>query len=188
MISDLIKKCRTYRKFDESRRIEERILMSFIHNASLAPSGANLQPLKYRIVNDAENNSGLFGCLKWAGYLKNWDGPQEGQRPVSYILILGDLDISKDFSVDLGICAYAITLSAAQKGIGSCMIGSVDRDHVRQLFDIPAKYEILLVIAFGYPAETVVLEKAVGGEIKYYRDEKQVHHVPKRDLADIILE
>ena len=187
MVNELVKKCRSYRRFNEKRRMSDKMLLSFIQNASLTPSGSNLQPLKYKIVNDIDENGKLFKSLKWAGYLKDWKGPKEGERPASYIIILGDTSISKIFSVDLGISAYTLMLSAAERGIGSCMIGSIERDDVRRQFEIPEKFDILLVVAFGFPDEEVVLEKAKGDNIRYYRDMEQVHHVPKRDLDDLII-
>ena len=68
------------------------------------------------------------------------------------------------------------------------MIGSIDKDGLRQALDIPEKYEIMLIQALGKPKETVVIED-VGpdGDIKYYRDEEDVHHVPKRPLEELIL-
>jgi hypothetical protein len=68
------------------------------------------------------------------------------------------------------------------------MIGSLDRDKLRQALSIGEQYEILLVLALGKPKEEVVLE-AVGpeGDTKYYRDDKGVHHVPKRSLDELIL-
>ena len=187
MVSELIMKCRSYRRFVEKKHISDRMLRIFIENASLTPSGSNLQPLKYKIINNKKDNEELFKSLKWAGYLKDWKGPEEGERPAAYIIILGDKTISKTFSVDLGISAYALALSAAEKDIGSCMIGSIDRDVVRNHFDIPERFDILLVIAFGIPAETVIIEKSLSGNMRYYRDEAQIHHVPKRDIDEVII-
>jgi nitroreductase len=188
MIKELIEKCRSYRRFDESKRIDDSMLISFIKNASQTPSTANLQPIKYRIVNCRQDNDELFSELKWAGYLKDWSGPAEGERPAGYIIILGDTTITKNFSVDLGICAYALSLCAAEEGIGSCMIGSVNKENVRRYFKIPEHLDILLVTAFGYPKEKVVIEEAVEGDIRYYRDENDVHHVPKRNIKDLIID
>lgn len=188
MINKLIEECRSYRRFDEERRIDDLQFISFIKSASQTPSSANLQPIKYRIVNCRKDNEELFAQLKWAGYLKDWDGPAVGERPAGYIILLGDTNIAKKFSVDLGICAYALSLCAAQQGIGSCMIGSVSKENVREYFSIPEHLEILLVVAFGYPNEKVVLEEAKDGDIKYYRDNDDVHHVPKRNLSEIIID
>jgi len=68
------------------------------------------------------------------------------------------------------------------------MLGAIRRDGLRQDFQIPQRYEILLVIALGKPRERVVLE-TVGpdGNTKYWRDKDSVHHVPKRPLDEIII-
>jgi hypothetical protein len=72
--------------------------------------------------------------------------------------------------------------------LGGCIIGSVNRDALRRILDIPSRYEILTVLALGVPKETVVIEE-VGpdGDIRYWRDAESVHHVPKRALQDIIV-
>jgi nitroreductase len=121
--------------------------------------------------------------------LSRWSGPAEGERPSAYIVILGDTELRKDFGCDHGIAAQSIMLGATERGLGGCMIGSIDRPKLRQVLDIPERYEILLILALGKPAETVVLED-VGpdGDIKYYRDEDDVHHVPKRTLGELILQ
>ncbi len=74
-------------------------------------------------------------------------------------------------------------------GLGVCLISSIKRDALRKILSIPEQYEILLVIALGKPAEEVMLE-AIGedGDVKYWRDEKDRHHVPKRGLEELILE
>ena len=120
--------------------------------------------------------------------MRSWSGPAEGERPSAYIVILGDTEISKSFGCDHGIAAQSIMLGATERGLGGCMIGSIKKNALRETLEIPERYEIQLVLALGKPAETVVLED-VGpdGDIKYYRDEADVHHVPKRSLDDLIL-
>jgi len=147
-----------------------------------------VQPLKYVLTCDAETNAAVFAHLAWAGSLKDWPGPAEGERPTAYITILGDTEISKAFGVDYGIAAQSILLGATEKGLGGCMIGSIKRDALRKTLGIPERYDILLVIALGKPGETVVLD-TVGpdGDAKYFRDADSVHHVPKRALDDIIV-
>ncbi len=187
MLKELVLKNRSYRRFDQGRSIPEETLRELIELARLCPSGANKQPLKYIISNAAGKNSRIFSALAWAGYLKDWEGPAEGERPSAYIVILGDKDISESFGCDHGIAAQTILLGASEKGLGGCMVGSVQRKNLRKLLNIPEKYEILLVIALGKPAETVILEEAGPGGIKYYRDSEGAHHVPKRRLEEIIL-
>jgi nitroreductase len=152
-------------------------------------SAANLQPLKYILSSEPEMNASIFPHLGWAGYLTGWAGPPEGERPSAYIIVLGDTTVTKSFGCDHGIACQTILLGAAEKGLGGCMIGSVRRKELRQVFSIQAHLEILLVIALGKPKERVVIE-SVGpdGDIRYWRDDGGTHHVPKRSLDEIIID
>ena len=188
MIAELIHGNRSFRRFYENEAVSRDTLKELVNLARLSASGANLQPLKYMLAHDPAKNAAIFPCLAWAGSLKDWPGPIEGERPGAYIVILGDKEISQNFGVDHGIAAQSILLGAREKGLGGCMIGSIQRDRLREILKIPEKLEILLVLALGKPKEKVVLEEAAPGEsIKYWRDAQGVHHVPKRRLADIIL-
>ncbi len=188
MIAELIKKNRSYRRFYQDVSISMETLRELVNLARLSGSAANLQPLKYILSCTPEKNALIFPHLSWAGYLKDWDGPSEGERASAYIIILGDTAISKSFRCDHGIASQSILLGAVEKGLGGCMVGTVQRDKLRKALSISERYEILLVIALGKPKETVVID-TVGPDasIKYWRDEKDVHHVPKRSLDDIIL-
>ena len=189
MVEDLIAKNRSYRRFVEDHKIEMETLRGFIDLARLSASAANMQPLKYILSCDAKKNNMIFPHLGWATYLKDWPGPDKGERPSAYIIILLDTLISKSPWCDHGIAAQSILLGATEKGLGGCMIASIQRNQLREALDIPKKYEILLVIALGKPKEVVTIEKVnEEGEIEYWRDENGVHHVPKRSLDDIILE
>ncbi len=188
MLEDLIRKNRSYRRFHEDVLVEVETLRELVNLARLSASGANLQPLKYILSCDPQTNAKIFPRTRWAGYLKDWSEPAEGERPAAYIIILGDTEIRKAFGCDHGIAAQSIMLGAAERDLGGCMIGSVDRDELRQALDIPERYEILLVLALGKPREEVVLEDVgPGGDIEYYRDAQGVHHVPKRSLDTLIL-
>jgi nitroreductase len=151
-------------------------------------SGSNIQPLKYVLSADPATNERIFPHTRWAGYLKGWSGPAEGERPTAYVVILGDTELRREFDRDLGIAAQTIMLAATEAGLGGCMIGSIDREQLRSVLEVPEQYKILLVLALGKPAETVVLEP-VGpdGSIHYYRDADDVHHVPKRSIQEIIV-
>ena len=188
LLKDLILKNRSYRRFDQGHAIDERTLRELVELATCSASGANLQPLKYALACDPKKNALVFEHLEWAGYLTDWPGPAEGERPSAYIVILGDKAIAKRFGCDHGIAAQSILLGAAEKGLGGCMIGSIQRDALHKALDLPANCEILLVLALGKPAETVVLEP-VGpdGSIKYWRDGDGMHHVPKRSVDDVVI-
>lgn len=188
MLKDLILKNRSYRRFHQEVCIETTILKEFIELARLSPSAANRQPLKYIISHDPMKNAIIFPHLKWAGYLEDWPGPREGEKPSAYIVILGDKGISQSFGCDQGIVAQSIMLGAAEKELGGCIIASIDQAGLRTALNIDSRYEILLVLALGKPKEKVVIEQINSdGDIKYWRDKQGVHHVPKRNLDDMII-
>jgi nitroreductase len=188
MIRDLIIKNRSYRRFYQEVDIKLETLKELVDLARLSASARNIQPLKYILSCEPQRNSLIFPHLAWAGYLTGWSGPCEGERPSAYIIILGNTEISRFVDYDAGIAAQSILLGATEKGLGGCMIASIDREGLRKALDIPPRYEILLVLALGKPRETVVIEMVgPSGDIKYWRDSKSVHHVPKRPLDDIII-
>jgi nitroreductase len=156
--------------------------------ARQSPSAANRQPLKYILVADPDMCDRVFPHLAWAGYLPEWDGPDDGERPTGYVVILLDGDISETVDCDHGIATQSILLGAAERGLGGCIIGSIDRDALSQDLELPPHLQILLVLALGVPAESVELEDlGPEGDIRYYRDEADVHHVPKRGLSELIV-
>ena len=188
MLKDLILKNRSYRRFYQDYKVDIETLKEFVNLARLSASSANLQPIRFILSCNSEKNKLIFPCLAWAGYLKNWNGPIEGERPSAYIIILGDKEIGKDFEYDSGIAAQSILLGAAEKGLGGCLMGAINREKLREELMIPEQYKILLAIALGKPKEKVIIEVVnKTGDIKYWRDEEDIHHVPKRDLDDIIL-
>ena len=188
MISELVKMSRSYRRFEQDKPVSREMLVSLIELARLAPSAGNKQPLKYILSWTAEKNTIIFPCLAWAAYLKDWHGPAEGERPTGYIVILGDNEIADPVPWDHGIVAQTMVLGAVEMGLRGCIIASIDRERLREGLTIPSRYQIMLVVALGYPNEKIVLEEVEGGEIKYWRDQNGVHHVPKRSLGELILD
>lgn len=189
MFKNLIANNRSYRRFDEAEMITEETLLSLVDYARLSASGGNKQTLRYVIACEKEINATIYSTLGWAGYLADWSGPIEGERPTGYVIILQDKSNKMVGGVDHGIAAQSILLGAVEIGLGGCIIASVKRDELVKNLQIPEQYEILLVIALGKPKEVVVVEEMnVGGDVKYWRDENQVHHVPKLKLKDIVVQ
>jgi nitroreductase len=188
MIADLVHANRSCRRFHEDHPVDGNTLEELVDLARLSASGANLQPLKYILACQPRKNAEIFSCLGWAAYLKDWPGPEPGERPTAYIVILGDTTISKDFGVDHGIAGQSMLLGAREKGLAGCMLATVNRKDLRNILEIEAHLKILLVLAIGKPKEEIVIE-TVGsdGSIRYWRDSKGVHHVPKRPLQEIIV-
>jgi nitroreductase len=190
MIAELIKKNRSCRRFYQDRSISMETLKALVDLARLSGSAANLQPLRYILSCDPQRNERIFSCLGWAGYIKDWPGPKEGERPSGYIIILYDTQKSNDYiGYDCGIAGQSILLGAREKGLAGCMIGALNRKKLVNILNIPEPFKLLLVIALGEPKEAVVIE-SVGPDdnIRYWRDEQGVHHVPKRTLDDVIIE
>jgi nitroreductase len=179
MLKNLILKNRSYRRFHQQVPVELETLKELVDLARHSASGSNRQPLKYVLCCDPEVNASIFPHLAWAGFLTDWGGPAEGERPAAYIVILNDQTIAKVPGVDYGIAAQSM---------GGCMIGSIEKDELRKVLDIPERYEILLVLALGEPAEKVVIEDiGADGSYRYYRDDEDVHHVPKRTLNELVV-
>lgn len=188
MLKELIRKNRTYRRFYQDHVITRDELRELVDLARLSASAANMQPLKFMLFADPKKNALIFPHLGWAAYFKDWQGPEEGERPSAYIVILGDTKIARNYWCDHGIAAQSILLGATEKGLGGCMIASIQRKQLCEALDIPDRYEVLLVIALGKPKEEVHIEEVdPDGNIQYWRDENGVHHVPKRSLDDIII-
>lgn len=187
-LRQLVEKNRSYRRYYQDREVGYDTLKHLVNLARLSASARNAQPLKYVLCCDPRKNALVFETLGWAGYLKEWPGPPEGERPSAYIAVLGDKKISNSFGCDHGIAAQSILLGAVEAGLGGCIIATIERDVLEKVLGTGPQLEILLVIALGVPKEEVVIEHlAEGKDIKYWRDAEGTHHVPKRSLDEIIL-
>jgi nitroreductase len=188
MFQDLVLKNRSYRRFFEEEKITQDTLLKLVDYARLVPSGANKQALRYYLASEKSHNKQIFETLGWAGYLKEWQGPVVGERPAAYIILLQDSSYKMATSFDAGIAAQTILLGATEMGFGGCMIGNIQTEKLKQVLNLAENLEIVLVLALGKPKESVTIETMdENGDIKYWRDEQQGHHVPKRKLSDIII-
>lgn len=189
MLKDLVLKNRSYRRFYESEPVSGETLRSLIDLARTVPSTGNSQALKFRLIHTPEENAKVFSCVGWAASLPDWDGPEEGERPSAYIVVVCDQELGQNKQTDDGIVAQTILLGAAEQGLGGCMLGNVRRTELAKALGLEEpRYKIDLVIALGKPKETVrLVDVPESGDIRYYRDENKVHYVPKRALDDLIL-
>lgn len=193
MIRDLIRITRTVRRFQEQRALDPASLRQWIDLARLGGSARNSQVLKYMFVTEDRQRQDLFPLLGWAGYLTEWSGPVPGERPSAYIVCLLDRELlqgtESEVHCDLGIATQNLLLGAAEQGVFGCRIGAFASKEVHRLLQPGDRYEVLLIIALGYPAETVVLEEVDQDEdIRYWRDEAGKHHVPKRTLTSLLID
>ncbi len=186
-ILDLIKKSRSYRRFYQDVKIKREELELMVEAARFSPSSRNIQPLKFYISNDGELNGQIFTTLAWAGYLTDWDGPEAGEQPSGYIVIIHDKSISESYSCDNGIFAQSILLQATELGYGGCIIASVKRAELHRILGLNDNLEIALVIALGKPKEEIVVDDMQNNEYKYWRENTKIHHVPKRTINELII-
>jgi len=187
-MNEMVRRCRSYRRFRQSRAVSAETIRELVDLARLSASAMNKQPLRYGLSTDPETNARIFQHLAWAGFLQDWAGPEEGQRPSAYIVVTAGRDAGRWTECDLGIACQSILLGAVERGLGGCIVASVKREDLAAMLGIPESQEILVVIAIGEPAEEVIIDP-VGDDdnTRYWRDENGNHHVPKRSLDEIIL-
>lgn len=190
-MKNIIEATRTYRRFDSKHKLSEETLMSLVDLGRLGGSARNCQPWQYMIITSDDMCKSIFPFLGWAGYLTDWKGPETDERPNAYILCYLNknwlIGSEKEAHFDLGISSQNMLLGASELGLGGCRIGSFS-PKLADKFPQPEHLELQLVIALGRPVEKVVIDECEGDSIKYWRDADAVHHVPKRSLADILLQ
>ena len=190
MLLNLVKKNRSYRGYDHSRKITSEELLSFVEAARLCPSSVNVQPLKYFLACEEGVVAAVQAETNWAKGLPDLVLPHPGKEPTAFIVICQDLNISDNlarFQRDVGIVAQTMLFAAVEQGLGGCMIGNFKAGSVSKVLGLPEHIRPMLIVAFGKPDEEVVLTDVVDGKTAYYRDAEDRHYVPKRALSEIVL-
>ena len=186
MIRELLENTRSYRRYDESIPLTEEDLRAIAEAVRLVPSAGNLQRIRVAFVNDALQNAEVFATLGFAAYLKDWKGPEAGERPVGYAVLMTESEPDVNLAIDIGIAAEAMLLTARERGFGGCMFRSFNKEPLSAILGKDG-YTPVLVISFGSPAEKVVIEDIKNGDVKYYRDAEDTHRVPKRTVDEILI-
>ena len=182
---DIIVSRRTIRQF-KPLPIARSFLEKLVNAARLAPSAGNLQPLEFIVVDEDETRKKIFPCLRWAGYIAPEGNPKPGNEPMAYIISLVNSSVrEKGYEYDVGAAMENMILTAWEEGLGTCWLISVDREKVVEILRIPKGYKVDCVLALGYPAENPLLEE-LKDSVKYWKDNEDVLHVPKRNLKDIV--
>lgn len=184
MIYESIIKRRTIRKFTQ-QPIAPDILQKCVDAARLSPSGMNYQPLKYLVVTESTLLPKVFSTLTWARNVPGYSHASN-EVPKAYIVILQDTTIRERPGNDAGIAAMSISMVAHEAGLGSCMLGSVDRPQLKKKLKIPDHLQVLLVVALGYPREQSKAIELSGSDTRYWFDNQGILNVPKRQLKEIL--
>lgn len=191
MFKDLVKLNRSYRGYDETYVMTKEVLLDLVDCARLSPSSVNVQPFKYFLAFEKETVRKIQSLTKWARALPDMELPHKGMCPTGFIVICQDLNIGESlarYQKDVGIVAQTILLAATEKELGGCMIGNFGAEPVKEALELDEHLMPVLIIALGKPNEKIVLKDIeTGEETAYYRDENDVHYVPKRKLSDIII-
>lgn len=186
---EIATRARTCRRFREAEGLPAGTLEWMVSCARVAPCAGNAQALRFAAAESPAACAAVFPGLKWAGMLTDWDGPEPGERPTGYIVILGRTgERGRLNAIDMGIAAQTMQLAASTRDVGCCIFLSFDPRVIRAALDIPAELEPLLVMAVGLQKEVRRVEGLnPDGSIRYWRDAEGVHHVPKRALADLLV-
>ena len=191
MFKDLVKASRSYRGYDESYHFTEEELADFVDCARFAPSSVNGQPFRYYLAWQKEKVDLIQSLTKWARALPDMQLPHEGKCPTGFVVICQDKGIDENlnrYQKDVGIVAQTMLLAAVEQGLGGCMIGNFQAGEVMEVLGLPEEIRPLLIVAFGKPAEEIhLVDVPEDGTTNYYRDENDVHYVPKRSLEDELL-
>jgi nitroreductase len=179
-IYTVVKTRRSIRRFSQSP-VPVEVLEKIIDAARYAPSGGNVQPWKIIVVVDEEKVSEIFDNIFW---LKAAGKPTKGEAPTGYFIILGNPEMSKCYREDCCALIQNILLLCCAENIGTCWIGSFIREKICEICSIPSPWEIVGVIAFGYPKEEVMSEEGIRG-VAPSRDDRGVLHVFKRPMKEI---
>ena len=184
-VYEAVIKRRTIRRFKQ-QPVSFEILEKIVNSGRLAPSGANLQPVEFVVVDIPELVVKVFETLAWAGYISPAGNPPEGQRPVAYIIVLTNKNKNEGDCVrDVAAAIENMILVALEEGIGSCWLGSIDRVKLKSILKLPEHINIDSVVALGYSDESPQVEE-MKDSVEYWKDENGVLHVPKRSLEDVL--
>lgn len=184
-IRELLEGRRTYRRF-EQKAIPGDVVDDIIEAARLANCSANKQTLRYLIVDKPEDVDQVFPLVKWAASLPPEQGvPKPDERPVLYVAVLKDANDGGFTDVDAGLAVGNMTLAAWAKGVGSCIMGAINRPKLAELFGLDGSKMVYMIIAFGYPSHKSRIVPVKDGALKYYLDENRDYCVPKYAKEEI---
>lgn len=191
MFLDQVKKARSHRGFRRERKVRREELRYLVECARFTPSARNGQVLKYYLANEEETVASILALTRWAGALPELKLPREGAEPQAFVVICLDKNLTDSpaaFQRDVGIVAQTMFLAAEELGLNGCMIGSFEAGKLKTLLGLPENLAPQLLLALGEGTDNIVVtDVGPDGKINYFRDDKDVHYVPKRTLESLII-
>ena len=185
-IMELLAGRRTYRRFLQ-KPVPAGVVADMVEAVRLSSCGANRQAIRLVVVQSPAMVAKVQPLVKWAAYLPPEQGvPKPGEQPVLFVAVVQDASIPGDKDTDAGIALANLTLAAWAKGVGSCIMGAIDRPRLTELLGLSENETLHSMVALGYPAHAArVVPLTVATGVKYYLDVNRDYCVPKRAAADI---
>ena len=177
---------RTYRRF-EQRPVAPEILTEAVDAARIASCGANRQTVRYIVVQSADAVAAVQPLVHWAAYLPPEQGqPKPDELPTAFIAVLQDDNLPGASDVDVGLALGSLTAAAWAHGVGSCIMGAINKPALTELLGIEEPQKLAFMVAFGYPAHKAhIVPLTAETGVKYYLDENRDYCVPKRSKEEI---
>ena len=183
---ELLTTRRTYRRFAQ-KAVPQDVVDDIVQAVRLSSCGANRQAVRLVLVQSPEMVAKVQPLVKWAGYLPPEQGtPKADELPTFYAAVVQDTAIPGDLATDTGIALANMTLAAWDKGVGSCIMGAINKPALTALLGIEEPQKLAFMVAFGYPthkASIVPMTEQTG--VKYYLDENRDYCVPKRSAEEL---
>jgi nitroreductase len=141
---DLLTTRRSIRKF-KGESVPEELLWQIIELCRWAPSARNSQGVTYTMIRERETIDYLAG-------VRGSSSAPIAAAPMA-VAISADPEITGRLEEDACIAAYHLTLTARLHGLGTCWIGGLNRDEVKERLGLPVDHYLATVTPLGYPAE-----------------------------------
>lgn len=184
---EFLRSRRTYRRFAQ-RAVPHEILTEAVDAARMASCGANRQTVRYIVVESADAVAAVQPLVHWAAYLPPEQGtPKADELPTAFIAVLQDDNLPGASDVDVGLALGSLTAAAWAHGVGSCIMGAIDRPALKELLALPEGVRLCYMVAFGYPTHESHLVEMQDGSVKYYLDADRNYCVPKRGMDEVLL-
>lgn len=184
-IYELILSRRSVRRFKPDP-VPLEVLERMVNAARLAPSAANLQPLRYLVVTEPELRAKIFPTLRWAAYIAPAGDPPPGHEPTAYVIILVEDEAGGGlYKYDVGFAAENLLLAGLAHGVAGCVILSFDPKVIVETFKLPEDLRPDMVVSLGYPDEEPTFVDR-SDTVQYWRDANGRHIVPKIPLEGLL--
>jgi len=125
--------------------VPDKLIKKILEAARLAPSAANIQPWHFILVKNPNKRKELAKACRFGKFL--------AESPVVIVGIGNKKASPKWHAIDTAIAMEHMVLTATAEGLGTCWVGSFNEKRIRELLEIPRDYNVVALLAIGYPRE-----------------------------------